>query len=116
MLASSFRNVETSNIFINIVFLSIEDQEKVLVFVEMKKQADFLGSYLVSQGFRVMTIHGDRFQPQREEALSGFRAGVYHILVATSVAARGLGKSVILLHPIENLINDFPLSKDSIFA
>ncbi|KAK4305821.1 hypothetical protein Pmani_022314 [Petrolisthes manimaculis] len=92
------------------------EQEKVLVFVEMKKQADFLGSYLVTQGFHVITIHGDRFQQQREEALSGFRAGVYHILVATSVAARGLEFNLILLPDIPGVtyvINyDLPKSVD----
>lgn len=36
-------------------------------------------------------MHGDRFQQQREEALRDFKNKRMHILVATSVAARGLG-------------------------
>ncbi|XP_075912999.1 putative ATP-dependent RNA helicase DDX4, partial [Petromyzon marinus] len=36
------------------------------------------------------SIHGDRQQREREEALSDFKSGRVSILVATSVAARGL--------------------------
>lgn len=35
-------------------------------------------------------IHGDRSQAQRNKALSGFREGRFHVLVATDIAARGL--------------------------
>ena len=35
-------------------------------------------------------IHGDRSQSQRNEALQGFKDGVYRVLVATDVAARGI--------------------------
>lgn len=73
--------------------LFVTDEEKVLVFVEMKRQADFVGSYLSTNGFRSVTLHGDRYQEQREEALSAFRSSKYRVLVATSVAARGLGEA-----------------------
>ena len=43
--------------------------EKVLVFVEEKRQADFLASYLSLSGFPTTSIHGNRDQFQREEAL-----------------------------------------------
>ena len=36
------------------------------------------------------SIHGDRLQREREEALYDFRVGTMPILVATAVAARGL--------------------------
>ena len=36
------------------------------------------------------SIHGDRLQREREEALYDFRTGSKPILVATAVAARGL--------------------------
>lgn len=62
------------------------------MFVEMKRQADFVGTYLSTNGFLSVTMHGGRFQEQREEALSAFRSNKYRVLVATSVAARGLGK------------------------
>lgn len=71
------------------------------MFVEMKRQADFVGSYLSDNGFLSVTMHGGRFQEQREEALSAFRSNKYRVLVATSVAARGLGKCS--LHCISSL-------------
>ena len=62
----------------------------------MKRQADFVGAYLSSNGFRSVTLHGGRYQEQREEALSAFRSNQYKVLVATSVAARGLGELFFL--------------------
>lgn len=64
--------------------------ERTLVFVETKKSADFLAAFLSGEGFPTTSIHGDRLQRQREEALADFKAGRMSILVATAVAARGL--------------------------
>ncbi|XP_078463502.1 putative ATP-dependent RNA helicase Pl10 isoform X1 [Lampetra planeri] len=61
-----------------------------LVFVETKKGADALQGFLCSEGYSCTSIHGDRSQRDREEALSLFRTGRRPILVATAVAARGL--------------------------
>ena len=44
----------------------------------------------VTQGFPVTSIHGDRTQMEREEALRRFKTGLTPIIVATAVAARGL--------------------------
>ena len=44
-----------------------------------------------------MCIHGDKAQPERDWVLNEFRSGKAPILVATDVAARGLGKSVMLM-------------------
>ncbi|XP_067013914.1 ATP-dependent RNA helicase DDX3X isoform X2 [Anabrus simplex] len=61
-----------------------------LVFVETKKGADSLDEFLHNEGYPVTSIHGDRSQREREEALRRFRSGATPILVATAVAARGL--------------------------
>jgi len=61
-----------------------------LIFVETKKGADSLEEYLHRYQHPVTSIHGDRTQREREEALKFFRNGVCPILVATAVAARGL--------------------------
>lgn len=53
------------------------------------KGADQLEEYLDHQGYPVTSIHGDRSQREREEALRRFRTGQTPILVATAVAARG---------------------------
>ncbi|EFJ22292.1 hypothetical protein SELMODRAFT_151274 [Selaginella moellendorffii] len=62
----------------------------MLVFVETKRGADALEDWLIRSGFPATTIHGDRTQPEREQALRCFRTGMTPILVATDVAARGL--------------------------
>jgi len=68
----------------------IAAESLTLVFVETKKGADMLEEYLATMGYPVTSIHGDRTQREREEALRRFRAGKAPILVATAVAARGL--------------------------
>ncbi|KAJ8643476.1 hypothetical protein MRB53_005224 [Persea americana] len=65
-------------------------QALTLVFVETKKGADSLEHWLCLNGFPATTIHGDRTQQEREQALRSFKSGVTPILVATDVAARGL--------------------------
>ncbi|XP_062862076.1 DEAD-box helicase 3 X-linked a isoform X2 [Trichomycterus rosablanca] len=61
-----------------------------LVFVETKKGADALENFLYHEGYACTSIHGDRSQRDREEALHQFRSGQCPIMVATAVAARGL--------------------------
>ena len=64
--------------------------DKCLVFVEQKRNADFLASYLSQSGYPTTSIHGDRLQREREEALRDFNTKKNPILIATNVAARGL--------------------------
>ena len=56
-----------------------------LVFVETKKGADALEDFLYHEGYACTSIHGDRSQRDREEALNQFRSGRCPILVATAV-------------------------------
>ncbi|XP_076440930.1 ATP-dependent RNA helicase DDX4-like [Babylonia areolata] len=64
--------------------------QRVLVFVGQKRNADFLASYLSQSGYPTTSIHGDRLQREREEALRAFKKGNSSVLIATNVAARGL--------------------------
>jgi ATP-dependent RNA helicase RhlE len=41
----------------------------------------------------VQRIHGNRSQAQRTDAMMGFKAGRYRVLVATDIAARGIDVS-----------------------
>ena len=76
-----------------------------LVFVETKRRADEIENSLSGQGFPSTSIHGDREQADREEALRLFKSGRCPILVATDVAARGLDI------PNVNLVVNFDLPK-----
>ncbi|KAI3366259.1 hypothetical protein L3Q82_009727, partial [Scortum barcoo] len=64
--------------------------ERTMVFVETKRLADFIAAYLCQEKVPTTSIHGDREQREREQALADFRSGRCPVLVATSVAARGL--------------------------
>ena len=63
---------------------------QALVFTRTKHRADRLANHLVRQRIAAARIHGNRSQPQRTEALTGFKSGKYRVLVATDVAARGI--------------------------
>lgn len=66
------------------------ESERCLIFVETKRSADYIGALLSQRNFMSTTMHGDRTQRQRMEAVQQFTNGKCPILVATSVAARGL--------------------------
>ena len=61
-----------------------------IVFTRTKHRANRLYEQLERRNVRVARIHGNRSQPQRKEALAGFKSGKYRILVATDIAARGI--------------------------
>ncbi|HLI43254.1 MAG TPA: DEAD/DEAH box helicase [Acidimicrobiales bacterium] len=61
-----------------------------IVFCRTKHGADRLARQLSRAGLRVVALHGDRSQPQRDRAISQFREGRADVLVGTDVASRGL--------------------------
>ncbi|MCC6537347.1 MAG: DEAD/DEAH box helicase [Bryobacterales bacterium] len=71
-------------------YLLKNEQGSFLVFVATKESADRLTKFLERDHHKVAAIHGDRSQGQRNAALQGFKDGVYRVLVATDVAARGI--------------------------
>ncbi|HEY7114448.1 MAG TPA: DEAD/DEAH box helicase [Thermoanaerobaculia bacterium] len=62
----------------------------VLVFTRTKHRANRLADTLSRQGIACERIHGNRSQLQRTQALAGFKAGKFKVLVATDIAARGI--------------------------
>ncbi len=71
-------------------YLLKKEKGSFLVFVATKEGADRLAKFLERGRHKVASIHGDRSQGQRNEALQGFKDGIYRVLVATDVAARGI--------------------------
>jgi ATP-dependent RNA helicase RhlE len=66
------------------------DLENALVFTRTKHRANRLYEALSKKGVSCERIHGNRSQPQRTQALAGFKSGRYRVLVATDIAARGI--------------------------
>ncbi|MBI4351783.1 MAG: DEAD/DEAH box helicase [Elusimicrobia bacterium] len=62
----------------------------VLLFVRTKHNAKKLARELRGLKHSAAEIHSNRSLSQRREALEGFKAGKYRILVATDIAARGI--------------------------
>ncbi|CAG8560604.1 2655_t:CDS:10 [Cetraspora pellucida] len=73
-----------------VALLLKQPPSRTLVFVKSKRGADSLDDFLYSQNFPTTSIHGDRTQQEREDALISFKNGRCPILIATAVAARGL--------------------------
>ncbi|KAH0881831.1 hypothetical protein HID58_057927 [Brassica napus] len=66
------------------------DEGDVLVFASKKATVDEIEAQLTLNAFKVAALHGDKDQASRMDTLQKFKSGVYHVLVATDVAARGL--------------------------
>ncbi|XP_069737274.1 probable ATP-dependent RNA helicase DDX4 [Phaenicophaeus curvirostris] len=78
--------------------------ERTMVFVDKRKKADYLAAFLCQEKIPATSIHGNREQREREIALHDFRSGKCPVLVATSVAGRGLD-----IENVQHVINfDLP--------
>jgi len=73
-----------------VTLLKRGEMREALVFTRTKHRANRLADYLARHGIIAERIHGNRSQPQRTEALAGFKSGKYRVLVATDIAARGI--------------------------
>ncbi len=79
----------------------------VLIFSRTKHGADKITYKLKREDISAVAIHSDRTQQQRLQALEGFKAGKYQVLVATDIAARGIDVEGIS-HVINYDVPTFP--------
>ncbi len=72
--------------------MSQEEEEdlRALIFVDRQEAADDLFRELLQKGYVCASLHGGKDQVDRDEAITNFKNGDVPIIVATSVAARGL--------------------------
>ncbi|TMB03555.1 MAG: DEAD/DEAH box helicase [Deltaproteobacteria bacterium] len=73
-----------------LALLQRNDVPQALVFTRTKHRANRLAQFLDRHHVPCERIHGNRSQPQRTQALAGFKAGRFRVLVATDIAARGI--------------------------
>jgi ATP-dependent RNA helicase RhlE len=62
----------------------------ILIFRRTKYGVDKLEKSLLNNGYKVASIHGDKAQSERQEAMNDFKRGRANILIATDVASRGI--------------------------
>lgn len=69
----------------------VDDDKKVLVFVDTQVKADSLYEQLMRCGYASLSLHGGKEQEDRDSTISDFKRGDGpSVLVATGVAGRGL--------------------------
>lgn len=62
----------------------------ILIFRRTKYGVDKLEKSLLNNGYKVVSIHGDKAQSERQDAMNDFKRGQANILIATDVASRGI--------------------------
>lgn len=62
----------------------------VLVFVDKQEKCDQLFQELLRLGYPCLSLHGGKDQVDRDHTLHEFKTGVKTVMIATSVAGRGL--------------------------
>lgn len=81
---------ETERIDAMINLLLAEPEGQTLIFARTRADVAEITAQLGRAGFRVAPLSGEMEQRERTRALSAFRRGDLHALVATDVAARGI--------------------------
>ena len=66
------------------------EEDRALIFVNNQDTADRLLKELMRKYYSCMSIHGGKDQIDRDSTIDDFKSGAVPILIATSVAARGL--------------------------
>ena len=79
-------------------------QGRIIIFRRTKFGVDKLEQTLIKNGYKVTSVHGDKTQILRNQAIEDFKNNKANILIATDVAARGID-----IHKIDAVINvDIP--------
>jgi len=86
------------------------DQGAILVFVDRQESADHLWREILKSGYQCLVIHGGKDQLDRDFTIKEFKEGKTKILVATSVAARGLDVPhlrLVVNYDVPNHLEDY---------
>ncbi len=90
-----------------LALLKDADYKSVIVFTRTKRDADRIAEWIEGHGTPVATMHADRSQTERSQALKDFKSGKLAILVATDIASRGLDISGVT-HVINYNVPEHP--------
>lgn len=89
---------------------SLKKNPKVIVFLEKKRQCADLLNFLHDKGIPCVSVHGDKTQEEREDAMRKFKTSEIPVMVATSVIGRGLdipGIELVVNYTLPSDIKDY---------
>ncbi|GAA6007773.1 hypothetical protein JCM10207_004869 [Rhodosporidiobolus poonsookiae] len=87
-----------------------EEDARALIFVERQESADKLFVELKNKNYTCMPLHGGREQVDRDQTIVDFKNGSCPIVIATSVAARGLDVKqlkLVIQYDVPNHMEDY---------
>uniref|UniRef100_T1P965 Probable ATP-dependent RNA helicase DDX46 n=1 Tax=Musca domestica TaxID=7370 RepID=T1P965_MUSDO len=87
-----------------------QEKGSIIVFVDKQENADILLRDLMKASYPCMSLHGGIDQFDRDSTILDFKSGKVRLLIATSVAARGLDvKDLILVvnYDVPNHYEDY---------
>ncbi|MDG1297106.1 MAG: DEAD/DEAH box helicase [Saprospiraceae bacterium] len=71
-------------------FYKEHKDKKILTFVRTKVRAERVVKAMERAEIKSVSLHGDKDQKSRTEALNSFKTGAINLLIATDVSARGI--------------------------
>ena len=83
---------------------------RALIFVERQESADNLLRELLKKNYSCLTLHGGMEQVDRDQTIRDFKSGAVPVVIATSVAARGLDVKQLKLvvnYDVPNHMEDY---------
>uniref|UniRef100_A0AAY4B3N3 Probable ATP-dependent RNA helicase DDX46 n=1 Tax=Denticeps clupeoides TaxID=299321 RepID=A0AAY4B3N3_9TELE len=91
--------IEEDKKFLKLLEILGHYQEKgsVIIFVDKQEHADALLKDLMKASYPCMSLHGGIDQYDRDSIINDFKNGACRLMVATSVAARGLDVKQLIL-------------------
>uniref|UniRef100_A0A8C6T008 Probable ATP-dependent RNA helicase DDX46 n=1 Tax=Neogobius melanostomus TaxID=47308 RepID=A0A8C6T008_9GOBI len=91
--------IEEDQKFLKLLEILGHYQEKgsVIIFVDKQEHADALLKDLMKASYPCLSLHGGIDQYDRDSIINDFKTGVCRLMVATSVAARGLDVKHLIL-------------------
>ncbi|GAA6102898.1 probable ATP-dependent RNA helicase DDX46 isoform X1 [Tachysurus ichikawai] len=91
--------IEEAKKFLKLLEILGHYQEKgtVIIFVDKQEHADSLLKDLMKASYPCMSLHGGIDQYDRDSIINDFKSGACRLMVATSVAARGLDVKHLIL-------------------
>jgi ATP-dependent RNA helicase DeaD len=90
--------------------LLAERPESCIVFCNTRSAVDRIQSYFTRKGYASRALHGDIPQSRRIKTIQQFKTGVFNLLVATDVAARGLhidNLSLVINYDVPNDMDNY---------